>query len=77
MLRQFRKYAEAEIDLALIEQTARRAQKSAMRAKLAEPRIHTEMKPLWFKAAAATNPGLLVRLGAVGVVLLSVAAAFA
>jgi len=48
-----------------------------MRATLAEPRIHTEMKPLWFKAAAATNPGLLVRLGAVGVVLLSVAAAFA
>ena len=35
------------------------------------------MKPLWFKAAAATNPGLLVRLGAIGAVMLSVAGAFA
>jgi catalase len=35
------------------------------------------MKPLWFKVAIATNPGLLVRLGAIGAVLLSVIAAFA
>jgi catalase len=35
------------------------------------------MKPLWFKAAAATDPGLLVRLGAIGAVMLSVTGAFA
>ena len=35
------------------------------------------MKPLWFKAATATNPGLLVRLGAIGAVMLSVTGAFA
>ena len=35
------------------------------------------MKPLWFKAAIATNPGLLLRLGAIGAVMLSVTAAFA
>jgi catalase len=35
------------------------------------------MKPLWFKAASATNPGLLVRLGAIGAVMLSVTGAFA
>lgn len=35
------------------------------------------MKPLWFKAAMATNPGLLVRLGAIGAVMLSVTGAFA
>src|SRR5205807_1320593 len=35
------------------------------------------MKPLWFKAAIATNPGLLVRLGAIGAVMLSVTGAFA
>jgi len=35
------------------------------------------MKPFWFKAATATNPGLLVRLGAIGAVLLSVTGAFA
>ena len=35
------------------------------------------MKPLWFEAATATNPGLLVRLGAIGAVMLSVTAAFA
>src|SRR5712671_3707599 len=40
-------------------------------------RIHTDMKPLWFKAAIATNPGLLVRLGAIGAVMLSVTGAFA
>ena len=48
-----------------------------MRATLAERRIHTDMKPLWFKAATATNPGLLVRLGAIGAVMLSVTGAFA
>jgi catalase len=48
-----------------------------MRASLAERRIHTDMKPLWFKAATATNPGLLVRLGAIGAVMLSVTGAFA
>jgi catalase len=35
------------------------------------------MKPLWFKVAMATNPGLLVRLGAICAVMLSVTAAFA
>ena len=35
------------------------------------------MKPLWFKAATATNPGLPVRLGAIGAVMLSVTGAFA
>jgi catalase len=35
------------------------------------------MKPFWFKAAIATNPGLLVRLGAIGAVMLSVTGAFA
>jgi catalase len=35
------------------------------------------MKPLWFKVAMATNPGLLVRLGAMCAVMLSVTAAFA
>jgi catalase len=35
------------------------------------------MKPLWFKAAIGTNPGLLVRLGAIGAVMLSVTGAFA
>jgi catalase len=35
------------------------------------------MKPLWFEAAIATNPGVLVRLGAIGALMLSVAAAFA
>src|SRR5258705_6583933 len=48
-----------------------------MRAALTERRIHTDMKPLWFKAAIATNPGLLVRLGAIGAVMLSVTGAFA
>jgi len=48
-----------------------------MRATLAERRIHTDMKPLWFIAAIATNPGLLVRLGAIGAVMLSVTGAFA
>ena len=42
-----------------------------------ERRIHTDMKPLWFKAVMATNPGLLVRLGAIGAVMLSVTGAFA
>src|SRR5205807_6588189 len=35
------------------------------------------MKSLWFKPATATNPGLLVRLGAIGAVMLSVTGAFA
>lgn len=35
------------------------------------------MKPVWFKAAMATNPGVLVRLCGIGAVMLSVAAAFA
>src|SRR5258705_11656290 len=48
-----------------------------MRAALTERRMHPNMKPLWFKAAIATNPGLLVRLGAIGAVMLSVAGAFA
>jgi catalase len=34
------------------------------------------MKPLWFKTATATDPGLLVRLGAIGAVMLSVTGAF-
>jgi hypothetical protein len=37
--------------------------------------MHPNMKPLWFKAATATNPGLLVRLGAISAVMLSVTAA--
>src|SRR5258705_1161671 len=48
-----------------------------MRAALTERRMHPNMKPLWFKAAIATNPGLLVRLGAIGAVMLSVTGAFA
>jgi catalase len=48
-----------------------------MRAALTERRMHPDMKPLWFKAATATNPGLLVRLGAIGAVMLSVTGAFA
>src|ERR1700736_4168214 len=35
------------------------------------------MKPLWFKAALMTDPGILVRIGAIGAVMLSVTAAFA
>ena len=35
------------------------------------------MKPLWFKAAMVSNPGLLLRLGAIGAVMLSVTGAFA
>jgi catalase len=35
------------------------------------------MKPLWFKAALMTDPGMLVRMGAIGAVMLSVTAAFA
>ncbi len=35
------------------------------------------MKPVWFEAAIVINPGTLVRLGAIGAVMLSVAAAFA
>ena len=35
------------------------------------------MKPLWFKAALMTDPGMLVRIGAIGAVMLSVTAAFA
>src|SRR5690348_2252120 len=48
-----------------------------MRAALTERRIYTDMKPLWFEAATATNPGPLVRLGAIGAVMLSVTGAFA
>src|SRR5713226_9564111 len=48
-----------------------------MLATLAERRIHTDMKPLWFQVATATDPGLLVRLGAIGAVMLSVTGAFA
>src|SRR5258708_38869014 len=48
-----------------------------MRAALTERRMNPNMKPLWFKAATATNPGLLVRLSAIGAVMLSVAGAFA
>ena len=36
-----------------------------------------DMKPLWFNAAAATKPGLPIRLGAIGAVMLSVTGAFA
>src|SRR6202048_4118417 len=35
------------------------------------------MKPFWFRAALVTSPGALVRLGAIGAVMLSVAGAFA
>src|ERR1700704_1349588 len=35
------------------------------------------MKQLWFKAAIATNPGLLVRLGAIGAVMLRGTGTFA
>jgi catalase len=35
------------------------------------------MKPFWFGAGALSNTGLLVRLGAIGAVMLSVAGAFA
>ncbi len=35
--------------------------------------MHPDMKPHWFKAVTAANPGLLVRLGAIGAVMLSVA----
>src|ERR1700724_2003783 len=35
------------------------------------------MKPFWFRAVQVTNLGLLVRLGAIGAVMLSVAGAFA
>jgi catalase len=36
-----------------------------------------KMKPFWFRAALVTNAGVFVRLGAIGAVMLSVAAAFA
>jgi catalase len=39
--------------------------------------VTLSMKPVWFKAAMATNPGVLVRLCAIGAVMLSVAGAFA
>ena len=48
-----------------------------MRIRSPNARMHPNMKPLWFKAATATNPGLLVRLGAIGAVMLSVTGAFA
>src|SRR6202035_4886524 len=35
------------------------------------------MKPFWFGAGQGSNAGVLVRLGAIGAVMLSVAAAFA
>jgi catalase len=35
------------------------------------------MKPFWFRAAQIANTGVLVRLGAIGAVMLSVAGAFA
>src|SRR5258708_32669597 len=35
------------------------------------------MKPFWFGAGPVSNAGVLVRLGAVGAVMLSVAGAFA
>src|SRR4051794_26477095 len=35
------------------------------------------MKPFWFGAGAVSNAGVLVRLGAIGAVMLSVAGAFA
>jgi catalase len=35
------------------------------------------MKPFWFRAAQVANVGVLVRLGAIGAVMLSVAGAFA
>jgi hypothetical protein len=39
--------------------------------------ILVDMKPVWFEAAMVTDPGVLVRLGAIGAVMLSVAGAFA
>jgi catalase len=39
--------------------------------------VTLSMKPVWFKAAMATDPGVLVRLCAIGAVMLSVAGAFA
>jgi len=42
-----------------------------------ERRILTDMKPLWFQTTVVMNPGVLVRLSAIGAVMLSVAGAFA
>jgi len=42
-----------------------------------ERRILTDMKPVWFQTTVVMNPGVLVRLSAIGAVMLSVAGAFA